>query len=81
MTRNLVTRAALSEWFTSQVQAQQGCEDATVSVQYRLAQPDTDGCNWSNDFVINPGSSTVEAVQAVLRRLLPDARKNFNVTD
>jgi len=47
--------------------------------QYELQKPVPDGCNWSEDIVLNYGTSQSEAVLQHLRPLHREARRRFNV--
>lgn len=67
--RELKTRQQISDWINERLQAVPECADATVSVQYELREPAPDGCNWSEDLVLNYGTSKSEAVRQHLRPL------------
>jgi hypothetical protein len=77
--RELKMRQQISDWINERLQAVPECADATVSVQYELREPAPDGCNWSEDLVLNYGTSKSEAVLQHLRPLHREARRRFNV--
>jgi hypothetical protein len=80
--RKLVTLAELSGLFSQELQALDDTVGASVSVQYRLAEPDDEGVNWSSDFIVNAGpTAALVDVQARLRTLVPRARSMFNLRD
>lgn len=80
MERSLVTMEHISAWLTEKVCAVEDCEGTTVTVQYRLHQPDDEGCNWAPDVVFNPGlNASPEGIEQHLRYLVPEARRRFNV--
>ncbi len=53
--RELKTRRDISDWLTRQLNGHPGCGETKVTVQYQLAEPDAEGCNWSRDLNINYG--------------------------
>jgi len=79
--RELKTRQQISEWITKRLQAFPECADATLSVQYELRKPAPDGCNWSEDLVLNYGASQSEPVLQHLRPLHREARRRLNVCE
>jgi hypothetical protein len=79
--RELKTREQISDWITKRLQSFPDCADAEVAVQYQLQEPMSDGCNWSEDLMLNYGSSNSEAVLQHLRPLHQEARRRFNVAE
>lgn len=79
--RELKTRQQISDWITERLQAFPGCADATVIVPYEIQEPAPDGCNWSEDLVLNYGTSRIEVVLQHLRPLHREARRRFNVSE
>lgn len=77
--RELKTPKQISEWITDRLQAFPGCEHATVIIQYEIQVPAPDGCNWSEDLVLNYGTNQREVVLQHLRPLHREARRRFNV--
>jgi hypothetical protein len=77
--RELKTLQQISEWITVRLQESPECADATVCVQRRLEEPAADGCNWSEDLLLDYGTSRTEAVLRHLRPLHQEARRRFNV--
>jgi hypothetical protein len=53
--RALVTQEALNKYITQEIRKIEDLEDARLTVQYLLQEPDEDGCNWSGG-ILNPGS-------------------------
>jgi hypothetical protein len=79
--RELKTRQEISTWITQKLQAFPGCADATVTVQYQLREPMSDGCNWTDDLLLNYGTGDSESVLQHLRPLHQEARRRFNVSE
>jgi len=79
--RELKTPQQISDWITERLQAFAGCADATVIIQYEIQEPASDGCNWSEDLVLNYGTSQREVVLQHLRPLHREARRRFNVSE
>jgi len=81
--RKLLTIEELSDWFTEEIQRTAGFAGTTISVQYPLAEPDDDGCNWSTDLIINFGddANPDDVRRALEAALMPFARRTFNLTD
>ena len=71
--RELKTQQQISDWITKRLQAFP-CADATVIIQYEIQEPAPDGCNWSEDLVVNYGTSQREIVLQHLRPLHQEAR-------
>lgn len=79
--RELRTRKEISEWITTELRKHSACTDARVSVQFELREPEPDGCNWSDNVIINSGKSDREEVLEHLRPILHRARRSFNVSE
>ncbi len=79
--RELKTQQQISDWITKRLQAFPACADATVIIQYEIQEPAPDGCNWSEDLVVNYGTSQREIVLQHLRPLHQEARRRFNVSE
>jgi hypothetical protein len=77
--RELITLSQLGEWITAEIQKNEDCEDVEIRVQFALQDADEDGCNWSEDLIINPGSSTAAIIGPNLDPILIQARKRFNI--
>jgi hypothetical protein len=78
--RSLVTLDELSAWFTERVAKHDGCAGTKITVKFALQQPDADGCNWSEDVNFTAGPDIDKAaVIAVISKLMPEARRQFNV--
>lgn len=60
MAKKLMTLEELSAWFTERVRKETGSEDATVTVQYKLAKPDEFGKLWSDSITFNRGKGAME---------------------
>lgn len=69
--RELKTRQEISTWITQKLQAFPGCADATVTVQYQLREPMSDGCNWTDDLLLNYGTGDSESVLQPPPKSLP----------
>lgn len=79
--RELKTLQQISDWITKRLQSFPGCEDATVIIQFEIQKPAHDGCNWSEDLVLNYGTSQREVVLQHVRPLHREARRRFNVRE
>ena len=79
--RELRTRQEISDWLTHELRIYPECADASATVQYELREPLPDGCNWSEDLVLNCGTSDRGAVLSHLRPLHREARRRFNVSE
>lgn len=80
--KELVTLGELSARLTSELQEVEDCEDSEITVKYRLKEPDTDGCNWSDDVSVRVGSkATSEYLQPHVSRIVHCAKSRYNVTD
>lgn len=77
--RELKTRREISDWITRELRAHLGCEETSVTVQYELREPESDGCNWSRDLSVNYGRNDSVVVHRYLRPLFEEARRRFNV--
>lgn len=55
--REFKTRDEISVWLNQELHKQPGCGEAHATVQYELLEPDSEGCNWSRDLIINYGSN------------------------
>ncbi len=78
-TRELKTPQQISDWITDRLQTFPGCPDATVIIQYEIQEPSPDGCNWSEDLLLNYGTCQREVVLQHLRPLHREARRRFYV--
>jgi hypothetical protein len=79
--REFKTRREISDWLTQELRKFPGCEETTASVQYELQKPDTDGCNWSRDILLNFGRNDSVVSKDRLRPLFEEARRRFNVRE
>jgi hypothetical protein len=77
--KKLLTLSQLSDWITAELQKNEDCKGATVSVQYELQKADEEGCNWSSNLMINPGTSTMQIIGPYLAPIMAKARNTFNV--
>ncbi|MCL7423447.1 MAG: hypothetical protein M8364_21385 [Methylobacter sp.] len=78
--RLIVSLEKLSEWLTDYVQAYEDCEGTVVRVQYKLKSPDSEGCNWSDTVVFNPGPNADKNVlTGIVGNAVREARDKFNV--
>ncbi|HEY4341606.1 MAG TPA: hypothetical protein VGM97_16795, partial [Steroidobacteraceae bacterium] len=53
--RAVVTPEAINKYLTQEIRKFEDLEDARLTLQYLLQEPDQEGCNWSGG-VLNPGS-------------------------
>ena len=78
--RKIVSMDTLSEWLTTHVSNHEDCEGTNVSVQYKLLSPDSNGCNWSESVILNPGpNADKQMLMTILANAVRDAREKFNV--
>ncbi len=76
----LLTLSELSAWLTAELLKISDAEGSSITVQYALREPDTDGCNWSDTVVLHVGpNASHEYLQSHVRHLVLVARKKFNV--
>lgn len=79
--RELKTRDEVSQSIAAELRKQPKCADVEVSVQYELQEPDPDGCNWSEDLIVNAGGGDYDEVIRRLRPIHIRARELFNVSE
>jgi len=79
--RKAVSRDALNKWLTDELQIVEDCDGSSLSVQYLLAVPDADGCNWSGVVARVGPKTTAEQLQPVAVRIADKARALFNLTE
>jgi hypothetical protein len=75
------TRDEISRWINERLKAQPGCSDARATVQYELLEPESDGCNWSRDVILNYGTCDELIVRERLRPIYEEARRLFDVRE
>lgn len=76
--REIVSMEKLSEWLTDYVQANEDCEGTYVRVQYKLQEPDSEGCNWSDAVVFNPGPNADKNIlTGIVGNAIREARDKF----
>lgn len=81
--RELLTIEELSKRLTAQLQKIKGCEVSTISVQYRMPELGSDGCNWIESAVsmqVEP-PATKDILRQHVLRLVREARAKYNVKD
>jgi hypothetical protein len=81
-TREIVAREVIDEWMTKDLlQRAPDFEGCQISLSYRLAEPDGDGCNWS-DATLRLGPK-VDARQAwpIANEIVCRARARFNLAE
>jgi hypothetical protein len=81
--RKLVTLDELSALLTSELQKIPDAAGSKITVQFRLREPDADGCNWSDtDIVVSHGPNALHKNLAPhVQQLVKDARERFNIQD
>jgi len=78
--RELVTLSELSARLSDALQKVSDAAGSAISVQYKLQEPDEEGCNWSDSVILKIGPNTSrEALVPYVTQLMQDARERFNV--
>ena len=78
--RQLITMDELNTWLTGYVEKNEDCEGTTVRVQYKLDESDSEGCNWSDNVVFNPGPNADKHIlTGIVGSAVREARKRFNI--
>ncbi len=79
--RKTVSRAELNAWLTQEIRKVEDCGDATLEVQYPLAEPDENGCNWSG-LIAKPGKNiTADQISPIAAEIGTRASLLFNITE
>ncbi|MEI7430308.1 MAG: hypothetical protein WCL27_07610 [Betaproteobacteria bacterium] len=79
--RKTITRAELNAWLTQDIRKIEDCIDAKLEVQYLLAEPDENGCNWSG-LIATPGKSiTAEQIVQIAAMVGHKASTLFNLAE
>lgn len=78
--REVITMSDLSSKLTLELQAVDGAAESKISVQYKLAGLDEDGCNWSDDIVLSldPKSSS-QLLFPHVANIVSLARRKYNI--
>jgi len=80
-TRKIVTRDELDRFLTDEIRKIKDLEDARLSSQYLLQEPDEEGCNWTGA-ILNPGSKgSPEYATPHAYAIVQSARQRFNITE
>lgn len=71
---------------TKKLRGALGCEACQLSLSYRLREPDTEGCNWSNAILrcgsdIGPDDPTLQHAKQIAPGIVEQARQMFNLVD
>jgi hypothetical protein len=78
--RKIITLKELNDWLTEYVSRHEECDGTTVHAQYKLQNPDSDGCNWSTDIIYSLGQNADKAsLNVIIDNAVREARKKFNV--
>jgi hypothetical protein len=78
--RKNLTREELLAWINAEIQKVQGCKQCFSDGPIGLLQkPDQEGCNWSDQIVVNYTGVPDEIFRPVVERVLARARAKFNV--
>lgn len=79
--RKTVTREELDGWLTQEICKVEDCDGSRLSVQYLLAEPDADGCNWSGVTAQVGPNTTGEQIQPIMAKIADRARALFNLAE
>ena len=78
--RTLVTRAELSELLTKELQSIEDAEGSIISVAYLYREPDSTGCNWSDNVTVNAGSkANGDYLAPYIAEIVARARQRYNI--
>ena len=77
MTRELVSKAALSAEMTERLQKKVGKPDCSLSAPHPFSHPDADGSNWDGGAVIWTGCTLDEL--PIIQEIISDCRSRYNI--
>lgn len=77
--REALSKAELCARLTAAFRRQPGCASVSVIGVYRLASPDTSGCNWSFTLLLEPGGTPPEVYGKAYAELISIARTAWNL--
>ena len=79
VTRRVITPDELNRFLTDEIRKVEDLEDARLTFQHELREPDESGCNWDGA-VLNPGSrGSPEYGVPHANAIVQKARRRFNV--
>lgn len=79
-TRELITLDELNKKLTAELRIIPEFKDAQRKAQYLFEKPDADGCNWSPNPSVNPGSNgSLVTAQPHVERIVRGARARYNI--
>jgi predicted nucleic acid-binding protein len=79
VTRRVISPDELNRFLTEEIRKVEDLEDARLTFQYELREPDETGCNWDGA-VLNPGSrGSPEYGVPHANAIVQKARQRFNV--
>ncbi len=71
---------------TKELRGALGCDTCQLNLSYRLREPDTEGCNWSNAYLhcssdIGSDDPTLQYAKQIAPGIVERARQMFNLLD
>ncbi|MFN7572782.1 MAG: hypothetical protein ACK5TK_15250 [Betaproteobacteria bacterium] len=78
MRRVTLSPPELAGWLSAELRSTL-LADAKVTAVRPLPEPDTSGCNWSDEVAVDPGAAEPARAQRAARRIAADARRWFNL--
>jgi hypothetical protein len=79
--RQVITPDELNRFLTEEIRKVEDLEDARLTFQYEIREPDETGCNWAGA-VLNPGSrGSPEYGAPYANAIVQKARQRFNVAE
>ena len=80
--KEIVTLLELSAYLSAELQKMEDAAGSEIMVRYTFNEPDDEGCNWSDDVLLQVGQNTTkEALAPRAAQLVRNARKRFEVVD
>jgi hypothetical protein len=79
--QSLVSVTDLNAWLTQELQKHPHCEGCELAMRYRLREPSSDGCNWSEASIRLGRDSEVSTVRPIAFAVVARAQLLFNVKD
>lgn len=79
MNKQLLTPEQLAEYLTKELRKVKDCQDCRIGGIKRLKKADTEGCNWSDSFIVSSGGIPEQYFRPYLEKIVREAKMKFNL--